>query len=208
MVRTRSPWLDGRLYTQLQRFSDVVALSALWLLASLPLVTALPASAAMFAVVRQWSLGNEPALWSAFWRHFRENWRAALALQAVWVMATIGFLADLQLSAGLPASVSAAIRVGVLLAAVLLASTTVYALALLVSYELPLRRLARYSVLFVVGRPGTTAKCLLLMGGLGALTYLFPLTPLLVAALAATTLYRWCARVFEQVARTGDVVAA
>ncbi|TDD72966.1 DUF624 domain-containing protein [Jiangella aurantiaca] len=207
-ARTHSHWLDGRVYAQVKRFCDVIALGALWTVVSLPLVTLLPASAAVFGVARQWSLGRAPSIWSAFWRYFRENGRAAVALEAVWVVAAAGFVADLRLAAALPPSASVVLRVAVALTMVVAAAATVYALSLMVTYDMPLRRLARTSMIFVIGRPATTARCLLLLGAVAAVGSVFPLAPILAAGLLAAVLYRWCARVFEQVANQSVAAAA
>jgi uncharacterized membrane protein YesL len=197
--------LDGRTYAQLRRFARVVQLSVLWVLVALPLVTVVPATAAMFGVVRELSLGKEPELMRAFWRYFRENLRHALALEAVWLVVAAGVAVDVQIAPAMTALPALMVRMAAGVAALVVISSSVYALPLMVTYEMSFRRLLTASVLFAAGKPATTVKCLALVACAGMLSYLFPLAPLLIAALVAMSLYNWCARVFADVRVVGEV---
>ncbi|GAB3427912.1 YesL family protein [Flindersiella endophytica] len=191
--------VDSRIYAALERFTSVVALNLLWLLASLPLLTVFPATAAMFGVVREWSRGNEPRLLPTFTRLFRENVKQALALQAVVSGIGLGLLADVYLARGLSPTVHALSQAVVLLVAGVLATALAYAFPLLVTYRMPFGRLLRTSLLLVIGRPATTVRCLAIGVLAVLLTLAFPAAPLLFGSLVASATYRWCARVFDEV---------
>lgn len=198
-TRVRPAVVDSRIYAALERFTAVVALNLLWLVASLPVVTLFPATAAVFGVAREWSRGNEPRLLPAFVRLFRDNFKQALALQAVVSVVGLGLLADVYLSGELPPTVRVLSQAVVLLAGCLVLAALAYAFPLLVTYRMPFSRLLRSSLLLAVGRPATTLRCL----GIGALAVLlavaFPAAPLLLVSLVASATYRWCARVFDEV---------
>jgi uncharacterized membrane protein YesL len=198
-TRVRPAVVDSRVYAALERFTAVVALNLLWLLASLPLVTLFPATAAMFGVVREWSRGNEPALLPTFVRCFRENVKQAWALQAVVSVIGLGLVADAYLARGLPPVPHAASQAVVLVTVILVVAGLVYAFPLLVTYRMRFGALLRASLLLAIGRPVTTLGCLAI-GALGVgLTVAFPAAPLLVMSLVASATYRWCARVFDEV---------
>jgi uncharacterized membrane protein YesL len=198
-TRVRPAVIDSRIYAALERFTGVVALNLLWLLASLPLLTLFPATAAMFGVVREWSRGNEPALLPTFVRCFRENAKQAWALQAVVSVIGLGLVADAYLARGLPPVPYAASHAVVLVAAILVVAGLAYAFPLLVSYRMPFGRLLRTSLLLVIGRPATTVRCLAIGALAALLTVVFPAAPLLFMSLVASATYRWCARVFDEV---------
>jgi len=198
--------LDGRTYAQLRRFARVVQLSLLWVLAALPVVTVVPATAALFGVVRDLSLAKEPPLARAFWRYFRENLRHALALEAVWLVVAAGVAVDVQIAPAMTELPALLLRTAAGVAALVVISSSVYALPLMVTYQLSFRRLLTASVVLAAGRPATTVKCLALVACAGMLSYLFPLAPLLIAALVAMSLYSWCARVFADLRVVDEVV--
>jgi len=174
-VRSRSPGgvLASRAYTAADRFARVVALNVLWLLACVPVVTAGPATAAVFGVVREWNRGLEPPLARSFLRYFRENFRQAFVLQFLFLVLFL--------------------PTGTVVAAALVAVIAAYAFTLMVGYEMSLPPLLKASVQLAVGKPAATAKTLGLLGFVAALTVVFPAAPLLVTALLVSSVQRWCA---------------
>lgn len=67
--------LNSNLYRFLDRLTNLFFLNVLWLLISLPLVTLFPASAAMFAVFKEWTEGKEGNLFKSFFKHFQANFK-------------------------------------------------------------------------------------------------------------------------------------
>lgn len=208
VAKTRRRWLESRLYGQLQRFTDLVWLSVLWTVAALPLVTALPATAALLGVVRERARGREPALTRSFWRFFRENFRYALGLEIMAVAIGAGLFVNLQLAASLPPVLALLLQFLSGVAAMIIVSATAYAFPLMVGYRMPFGRLIKTSVLLAVGSLGTTAKCLGLLAGALLLTYLFPIAPLLIAGPVATALYGWVDRTVTRLQPTTEAATA
>ena len=74
---------DHALLWLCEKFTQVVAVSVLWLLACVPLVTLVPATAALYyacmkAIRRDWG-----GLSAAFQTSFRENWKQGIGLSLV-----------------------------------------------------------------------------------------------------------------------------
>ncbi|TWD84516.1 putative membrane protein YesL [Kribbella amoyensis] len=164
--------LASRAYTAADRFTRVVALNVLWLVACVPLVTVGPATAAVFGVVRDWNRGLEPPLARSFLRYFRENFRQAFLLQ---LMGLVLFLPT-----------------GTVVAAILVAVIASYAFTLMVGYDMSLPRILAASVRLAIGSPAATAKTLALLTLTAALTFVFPAAPLLMTAVVASSIQRWC----------------
>lgn len=203
MATQRQSWLDSRVYTQLSRFGSVVSLGVLWVVASLPVVTLFPATAAMFGVVREWSLDREPALAQAFWRLFRENLRQALAVEAIALAAITGGVGSMRIAELLPPPLGVATQAAALLAGTVLMAGLIFAFPIMVGYRMSLARLLRAAVLIALGRPLTTLACAGLLAGAFFVSYVFPLAPLLLGGLTAGAVYGWCSRAIDGVGISG-----
>ena len=73
------------------KLGDLMMLSIIWLLCSLPLVTLGPACAALYHTVVRCIRGNQPNSWSLFFRTFRDNLKVG-ALTSLVVLAAAALL--------------------------------------------------------------------------------------------------------------------
>lgn len=199
MEQTGSSVLESRLYVAAQRIARVVLVSVLWALVSVPLVTFGPATAALFAVVRRWRLGEDPALVPNFFRYFRENLRQGLASGLVLLATAALLLVNLVLTDALPPLAGSVFGLVAVVVGVAVLAGTTYHFPLMVTYDMPWWRLVRVAFIFAIGRPSATMLCLVLIGGTAALTYAVPVAPLLVSGLVASGVYRLSMRAVEKV---------
>lgn len=72
--------LDGPIFTILNKFCDVLILSILWILFSIPLITIGPASAALYHTAHKVLLHSEGYVLSTFWKSFRTNLKQGILL--------------------------------------------------------------------------------------------------------------------------------
>lgn len=208
MASTHANVLEGRWYTALQRLSDTVLLSVIWVVACLPVVTAGPATAAMFAVVRRWDEGQDASVAPAFVRYFRENLRQGLISGIAGAAVASLLLADLMIAGALAPPIASSLGLIAVIAGVVVAATAVYLFPLMVTYDLPLRRLVRLALMFAIGKPATTLACLAVIGAGCALTYVFPLAPALAGSLVAGAVYRWSMRAVATTTTASEVSAS
>lgn len=187
--------LDSRLYAILQVITTSVRLSLLWAVASLPVITIAPATAALFGVLREEKRGDEPEVWRAFRRHFVANFRQAMIIQFLWTAIGVALIADLEIAAVAPAWVATVLGTLVTIAALVTAVSSVFLFPLMVGYQIGTGRLLHLSVLFALGRPSTTIRCLITLTVTAVATYLLPFVVLLVAAVVAGAVYTSCDRV-------------
>ena len=75
---------QNRFWQTLDRFADLLILSLLWLVCSLPLITAGAASAALYDAVARCVRGGEPMPWKRFWQTFRRELPCAALVTVVW----------------------------------------------------------------------------------------------------------------------------
>ena len=67
--------MDSPLMGALMKIGDLLCLSVLWLVFSLPIVTIGASSSALYAAVYHCLRRSKPGLWKHFWNAFRENFK-------------------------------------------------------------------------------------------------------------------------------------
>ena len=154
----------------------------LWVMASVPIVTLGPSTAALFAVMNAWDVDGPPPVWRTFWGGFARHLR-----QSLWfgLLATlVGLLLTIDLLYGLRAE-GAPLRVVVLGAAILgfiaLGGTMVFLYPVMVRYPAGWRVVLRNSALFAAAYPLSTLACLLLFGAGVLTTWVLPVSLPVVA---------------------------
>lgn len=90
--------MDSPLMAALMRIGDLLCLSVLWLVFSLPIVTIGASSAALYAAVHHCLRRGGAGVWKSFWNAFRENfkrstlaWLIELAVLALFALDTAVF---------------------------------------------------------------------------------------------------------------------
>lgn len=191
--------LESRTYRILEVCTNFVLLNLLWLAACVPAVTAFPATAAMFGVVRDWSRGRESGILGPFWRYLRENFLQALLASIVWALAGAVLAANLLFIRQTDsATVSILFSVLATLLALAYAAASVYLFPVMVNYEADWRTVLKNSLLFALGHLGTTLLGLLVIG-VAALAALFsPVTLLASGSVTAYLVYRLCDGTFHR----------
>jgi uncharacterized membrane protein YesL len=188
----------SRIYRVLEVFTDLVYLNLLWLVASLPLVTIAPSTAAMFGVVRGWTRGKDVPTTGEFFSLFRENFGRSLAVGLVWVLLGAMLAVDFFL-VGQMESFRRPLYVVFLAFALLYISATVYLFPVMVNYELDWKGVIKNSFLFSSARPLATLQCLLTVAV--ALFVIASLWVTIFVAPSATAyaIYFLCDRAFKNV---------
>ena len=192
MRRSRIFDPENVVFRNLARLADVIGLSLLWLLFSLPVLTVGPASAALYHAVRRGIVTREDSTYACFWRSFRENLKVGLAAT---VLALVG--AGL-LAIGRQVMYTAATAIGqqavVLYYAYLVllavpAGILCWMFPLLSRYRVTLGQLlVRSAYLTVRVRPSTVILVLLLLEAIPSCIAVFPLilfVPVLECLLAS-----------------------
>jgi uncharacterized membrane protein YesL len=197
VVTTTHNILESRGYLAMRRLGDLLGVSIWWVVASLPVVTLVPATAALFAVARAWVRGNEPAVSRYFFTAFRDNLRYATQLQIVGMALAFGLVAGYRLAGALAPPLQAAAQSLVLIASLLALAVSLWALALMVNFRTDWQTLLRWSVLLTVGRPGVTVRALLLVGLLAAVASALPMILLLATGIVALAIYPGFQRGFD-----------
>ena len=85
--------LENPIILFLNRVADVVILSLMWFVFSLPMVTIGNATYAMYRTFQKAVLTEEAPLFRTFWNVFRRDWKQGVLLSAIYVLFLVCILA-------------------------------------------------------------------------------------------------------------------
>lgn len=196
-------FLESKPYRVLEVCTNFILLNLLWLLACLPVVTAFPATAAMFGVVREWTKNREPGLLGSFWTHLKENFLQALLASVVWLLIATVLAANFLLIRQTDSTVvSTLFSVPVTLLALAYAAASVYLFPVMVNYENDWQTALKNSLLFALGHLGTTLLGLAVIGAAILAGLFSPITLLATGSVTAYLVYRLCDGTFRRFERS------
>lgn len=193
--------LNTRLYRVLEIFTNLFFLNVLWVVACLPVVTAFPATAAMFGVAREWVKGREPGVFGAFYGKFRENFRQALVIGAVWTLIGATLALNYRLVGEMAPLLRAPLLTLIFFFVFAYALASVFLFPVMVNYRASWPDTMRNALLLSVGNLTVTFQCLLVLVVLGLVVFFLPLALIVAGSVAAYAIYRLCNRAFERVDR-------
>lgn len=179
--------LDNPMWIFLGKICDLVALSFLWMLFSLPVITVGPASAALYHTVHTAILGDRGRLLPTFWRSFRMNLAQGVVLTLGGLLGAV-FVAVCWIFAGAMGQDSflgVFYRIVSVVAGVLLWSGLLYLFPMLSRFYMKLRDLLKASFALAVTRLGYTLLLAALALAAALLMYVIPITCLILPGLVA-----------------------
>ena len=162
---------ESRAYRFALGLSRLILLNLAWAVASLPVVTFIPATVAMFGVVREWRRGDEPNVFPSFVRHFRANFRQAFGIGLLWLITAVVLVLDYQLAGQLPGPAQLPFLVLTTIVVIAFALTSVYLCPVMVEYQADWKALIRNSFLISLSQLHTSVAALAVVAG-GAISRL------------------------------------
>lgn len=191
--------LDTKVYSWLETATSFFLLNLMWLLACLPVVTASPATAAMFGVVRDWARGKETGVFGAFLLRFRQNFVQSLVVGVLWALFGGALLLDFLVANQLSSGPQVVMRSLLVAASVLYALASVFLFPVMVHYDTKWTSVPKNALLLSIGRLPTTLLCLLAVAATAALTFVVPVLILITGSVTAYAVYRLCDREFRKI---------
>lgn len=195
---------DSRFSQIMSAVFDYLKLGFLFLIFSVPVVTAGAAATGAMFVGMKIARGEAPKLWPPFWQSFRQNFRQATAATLVLlVLASIlGF--DWYQLFQLDSTMLVRIARGlVFLAAMMVLLAALYVFPVLARFEVTGRQLVRNAVTFgVMNFTNNLLIVAIIIAGLWLLDHALPIVPVVVMALPAVIIRLMsslCVKSFEKV---------
>lgn len=191
--------LESRFYRTLEVFTNFFFLNLLWLFMCLPIITAFPATAAMFGVVREWTRDRDAGFFGIFFRRLRENFVQSLWIGILWVLLGGLLVLNYVLISQMTSFIQLPLFVLNSIWAVAYISASVYLFPVMVNYKLGWWHVMKNSVVIALSQFGITISCLLIVGFMTWMFFYVPMTVLLSGSVTAYLVYSLCSRAFQRV---------
>jgi uncharacterized membrane protein YesL len=192
-------FLNGRIYAGVEFLTGLIVLNLLWLIACIPVVTAFPATTAMFGVVREWIKEGDTATLEPFVRHLRANFAQSLWIGFVWTLIGALLAIDFLVIRSLESWLKMPLFMLLGLAIICYLFASVYLFPVMVNYETHWRNVIKNSFLIAISQLGTTLLCLLVVALSIILLYLLPILGLAAGSGTACLIYFLCGRAFRRI---------
>lgn len=177
--------LNSRFYQLAETVANYFLLNLLWFLISLPLITAYPATVALFGVVRAWRVEESTEIIGPFFGTFRRKFGRSLLLGVGWTIIGIVLLVDFLAVRGIPGPMAIPVLFALGLVTILFGQMSVYLFPAIAHIDARPRDLIRAAFLLALSQPFLSLFAALGLFALAIATYFFPFTPLLVISSVA-----------------------
>jgi len=192
--------LNNRLLNTINTIVDYFLLNVLWVIASIPLMTIFPATAAMFGVVRKRQLQKETnGIFKSFCLQFKDNFKQSILLSIVWAVFGVFLYVDYRIISPESSSFQFILYILLIIGLILFASITIYLFPIMVHFELNWKYVVRNAFFFSLMNPILTILLLIIVGIGGALLYAFPVSIFILGSFLAYIVYYSCQMMFNQV---------
>jgi len=191
--------LSGKIFRIGEVIVNLVMLNLLWLIACVPVITAFPATAAMFGVVRDWIKDTDSDVVMPFVRHLKANFVQSLWIGFVWLAASCLLLIDYVVIGGMEEWLKVPVFVLLALVTLCFILTSVYLFPVMVNYVGPWRSVIKNSFLIAISQPSTTIMCILVVAVALMVVYYVPASMLVAGSGTAYILYLLCKRAFDRI---------
>jgi uncharacterized membrane protein YesL len=191
--------LNSDLYQMINTLSNFFLLSLLWLLMCLPVVTIFPATASLFAVVREWKTKSSTHLFSIFFRYFKENFKQSILLGLIWVFCVMILYVDFLFTKQLSPIMKPIFLTIFYIAGALFTLTTIFLFPVLVHYKTNVIRIIKGSFLLSIGNLPLSILGLVILGLIISAAYIFPISIFLTISAGAYIIYVICNSAFQKI---------
>ena len=178
---------QNRFWSFMEKVMNLCAISFLWLLFSLPIVTAGASTVALFQYTLKLTRDEEGYIWRTFIRGFRRNFFQATALWIGMVAVGAFLVFDLYCCQFMPVPAAAKWAVRVLLVSLIFVYllTVLYILPLVAFFHTTLKKAVVHSFIMAMGNLYVSVTILVVYGIAGVVTYFIPMLFMVWFALAS-----------------------
>ena len=190
--------IDSGFYRLLEKFTNILLLNLLWIISCLPIITIFPATVAMFGVVRQWNQNKEPNIFKSYFFFFKENFLRSFIYGIIWFV--LAFLLYFNVTVSLEMSGAfMMIMVSILMFfSLLFIMASVFLLPIMVHYEMSWINYIKNAILFSITQIKTTIFCVLILLVSVLMTYILPISFVIIWSMAAYNVYKLCDQSFKK----------
>ncbi|WP_449538882.1 YesL family protein [Ferdinandcohnia sp. Marseille-Q9671] len=191
---------DNRLLNTLNSIVDYFLLNLLWVIASIPLLTIFPATAAMFGVIRKRQLQKDSkGIFLDFLMMFKENFKQSSILSIIWAVVALFLYMDYMLIDPQGSVVELVLYIFLISAVILFSAITILVFPVMVHFTVTWKGVIRNSFFFSLMKPIVSIVLLVsLVVGLGS-TYYYPISIFIVPSVIVSIVYSFSQKLFDLV---------
>ena len=157
--------LDGPLFTALNKLSDLIILNLLFIVCSLPIVTAGASLTALSYVTLKIREGEEGYVTRSFFKSFKQNFRQATLIWLILLAAALIMFLDFRIMRSYEGTLGTVIRVSVYLGVLVWCMLLIYVFPLLARFENTIGQTLQNALLLAIANaPKTLIMLILLIG--------------------------------------------
>jgi uncharacterized membrane protein YesL len=190
--------MNSKLYSALEFMANLFLLNLLWILMCLPIVTAGPATAAMYGVVRKWILYQDSSLFRDYFKYFKENFKKSFILGLCGLLIGTLLLVNLSYYHKLD-SYPSIFGVILVLVALLLLSMSVYLFPVIVHFKDNGSGLVKNAFLISIHYFPTTILLLALHLVTAIIVIMVPISGIILFSVTSYLSFLMCLKVFKKI---------
>lgn len=145
---------DSFLHSFFLSAGGFIALNLLWIITSIPVITAGASTTALYYCALKLHKDREICIWKCYWKSFRDNFVQATAVWMGLAGAGVCLLLEQRAVKTMPGPMSAAFTYVIWGTAFVLVITALYIFPVMASFENKIRRLVPYALYFAARKPG------------------------------------------------------
>ncbi|MCK0472248.1 YesL family protein [Halalkalibacter sp. AB-rgal2] len=193
--------VNSKLYYFLEKMTNFFLLNLIWLLFSLPIITLFPATAAMYAVIRDWVQGKDSGVIQPFFQYFKVNFKHSFAYGILWGICLFIFYIDLAIIAEFESTANLLMTSLLFVIGLLVAFNTAFIIPVMVHFKLSFWGHIKHAFLFSIMYFPTTLLCLFIIVGMVILVLYLPALLFVIFSIGSYVVFRLCYRTFEKVGK-------
>lgn len=194
--------IESKLYELAEKASSFLLLNLIWIVVCVPLITFVPATAALFRVVQVWHESDDFRIFPLFFEELRQQLRTGLILTPVWLLAGIIIVANYRAISTMPEFARIIFYSLNSFAGLVYLAVSLYIFPVLARYQLPAVQTVKLAFVLSHQRLWTTLQCAVVVVTVLVITLNLPFTILISGSLTAYVIYWMCSRTFPD----GDLI--
>ncbi|MDO5408158.1 MAG: DUF624 domain-containing protein [Eubacteriales bacterium] len=177
---------ENRFWMFMEKVMNVLFISILWLVCSLPIITMGAATVAVFQFTLHQVRNEEGYVWKSFFKAFKQNFRSATVLWLMQIIVGTFLLYDIRLcfQIQLPWILQMLIFIVLACVSLLWLLTVLYIFPLLSFFQIPVKKTLVDSFIMAVGNLPVSFMILLIYAGFTVLAWTRPCTAVFCVGLA------------------------
>ncbi|TCN22564.1 putative membrane protein YesL [Mesobacillus foraminis] len=196
--------MNSKGYSAFETASNLLLINLLWLLMCLPIVTIFPATAAMFAVIRQLVLYKDSSVIRPFFRFFKENFKQSFLLGMIWLLIGFFLYFDYRFMNHF-GSIRTILLPILFFFGILYSFSTVFLFSVMVHYKANWRTVIKNSIFLSIIHFPSTLLGLVILVGTAILAMALPITGVIIFSISTYGVFSLCNRSFRKVERLKGV---